>query len=426
MSSRLATAGIVGLALSLQAAAAADLTEPAPQAAPFAERPTPYAAPAWQGFYAGSHVGYAVGNVETESGGTSVSYDLDKADSTTSGALAGWNFQSGRFVYGLEGVVSVHEIKAGYNGGAITAHDGDYIWSAEARARLGYDAGRFLPFVTGGLVVGEFYNSAQAGVDGEVETVTGFTLGAGVDMRVWRNWLVRAEYVYQNFGEQDYTLANAGTTLESAFDVHMARVALISHLGDPFRGQAGMEAGDRPLFSGPSFGVHAGYAAGEVGLGNHVSGSVDVDGAALGVHAGYLFPLGNLRLGLEKELTFHTTSGSAAPAPLTSFEYDLMWHAAVRAKVGYVYNRFMPYVTAGANLGQFTTRTQPGNATGVDPYKTGYSLGGGLKYAISDSLSLDLNYSYNRYDETSFGVGGGNTVDADLEFHQIRLGLSVR
>lgn len=384
-------------------------------------------AASWEGLYMGVHFGGAVGNIDSSDGSNSASYNFDSGDKTTGGALFGWNVQEGKFLYGLEAGISIHEIKGTYTGGALASHHSDYVWNVEARGRFGYEVGRFLPFVAGGVVAGEFYQSSNGGAGGfgEANTVFGYTVGAGVDVRVTPKIAVRTEYLYHNLNKKNYSLSNTATTLSTDSDVHMARVALLYNFGNPMMGASEPLSSD-VLFAGPSLGLHVGYATGESELSNYATGSVDVSNLTAGMSVGYLYPINSFRVGVEGQIDVHSGSESTNPGgPVTDFEYRMMWHAAFRAKAGYVVNNYMPYVSAGFNLGQFTTDSQPNNNTNLDPYKKGYSFGGGLEYAVTDRMSVDFNYTYNTYDSTQVSVTGG-TIDADADFHQVRVGLVLR
>lgn len=382
----------------------------------------------WSGLYMGVQFGMGSGTVNSSNGTNSVSEDFSQGDNTTGGVLLGWNFQHGDLVYGLEGGLSINEIKANHNGSTIAYHNSDYVWHAEARGRLGYSLGRFLPYVHGGLVVGEFYQQSTPGAtgpSGAMNTVFGYTAGAGIDVRIAPKLSLRSEYVYQNFGKETYRLASVPTNLKSDFDVHIARAALLYHFGNPVT-QSDERTSNALLFSGPSLGVNVGVSTGEVKLGGMSSGTIDLDTISGGVKIGYLYPINNFRVGAEAELAMHSGSEMSNPGgPLTKMQYRLMWHAAVRGKVGYVYDRYMPYLMAGANLGQFQTNSQPSNNTNLDPYKNGFSVGAGLEYALTDYLSADVGYSYNTYAKTSVDTNGG-TTKVGHDFHQVRFGLTIR
>jgi len=69
------------------------------------------------------------------------------------------------------------------------------------RPRAGYALGNFMPYVTGGLVVGDvnvksFLNSTgNQGVDFN-KTQLGRTAGAGIEVSIYSNWSLKAEYLY--------------------------------------------------------------------------------------------------------------------------------------------------------------------------------------------------------------------------------------
>ena len=382
----------------------------------------------WNGLYAGLQFGWGVGTVESSSGGVKISEDFNSGDGTSGGVLFGWNVQNGDIVYGLEAGLSINEIKSTHNGSKLAYHTSDYVWNAEARARMGYAAGRFLPYIAGGVVLGEFYQQSRTGGTGpsaEMNTVWGYTAGAGVDVRVTNNVTFRSEYVYQNFGKENYTLASVPTTLSSQFDFHMARAAVLYHFGNPIT-RSNPATSNALLFAGPSLGLNIGGSFGEVSLSNYSSGSADLNSFTGGVNVGYLYPINDFRVGAEAELAFHGGDTSLTPTgPLTDFDYRLMWHASIRGKVGYVYDRFMPYVMGGVNLGQITTSSQPSNNTNLDPYKSAWSVGGGVEYAFTNTMSADVAYSFNRFNGVDVETNGGTTKPA-LDAHHVRVGLVFR
>ena len=382
----------------------------------------------WSGLYMGVQFGMGSGNIDSSDGASSISENFSEGDNTTGGVLLGWNVQRGNLVYGLEGGLSINEIKGKHDGSTLAFHTSDYVWHAEARGRIGYSMGRFLPYLHGGLLMGEFYqqsSTAGTGPSAKMNTTYGYTAGAGVDVRIAPNVSVRSEYVYQNYGKENYTLASVPTTLSTDFDVHIARAALLYHFGNPIT-QSDASTRNALLFSGPSLGVQVGVSTGDVKLGGYSSGDIDLDTISGGIRFGYLYPINDFRVGAEAELAMHGGEESDDPGgPLTNLDYRLMWHAAVRGKVGYVYDRYMPYVMAGANLGQFTTSSSPSSNTNLDPYKSGFSVGAGVEYAFTDRISADVAYSYNSYQKTSVDTNGG-TSKVGHDFHHVRFGVTLR
>ncbi len=78
--------------------------------------------------------------------------------------------------------------------------------TGSARLRAGYAAGRFLPFVTGGVGFASYNgNETEAGDKGSPRSTSGnllgWTLGAGVDYAVSERFTLGAEYRYTNYGQ---------------------------------------------------------------------------------------------------------------------------------------------------------------------------------------------------------------------------------
>ena len=77
-------------------------------------------------------------------------------------------------------------------------------WSAAARLRLGYAVDRFLPYIAGGVAIGDIDVSSNSGAPSFGGTHTGWTLGVGLDYAMTDKLLLRAEYRYTDFGSESY------------------------------------------------------------------------------------------------------------------------------------------------------------------------------------------------------------------------------
>ncbi|MCK1978082.1 hypothetical protein LNK15_13690, partial [Jeotgalicoccus huakuii] len=70
----------------------------------------------------------------------------------------------------------------------------------------------------------------------------------------------------------------------------------------------------------------------------------------------YNFDLGNnVVLGIDGDVTYNDVSKDidvfAGGVPVGDFETKLRWSGAVRARVGYAVDRFMPYLAGGVAFG---------------------------------------------------------------------------
>jgi opacity protein-like surface antigen len=138
------------------------------------------------------------------------------------GVQAGYNWQSGSWVAGIEGDVSYLHLNfpaVAYaqfspftsNTGVINAY-ANANWVATLRPRLGFASGSWLYYVTGGLAFTQFDDDFALSVDtaaggnffeqsAEIKGFrVGYAAGGGVEHAIDNNWSVRAEYQHVGFG----------------------------------------------------------------------------------------------------------------------------------------------------------------------------------------------------------------------------------
>lgn len=408
---RLSLVSALALVASAGLARAADVpVEPSPvySAVPAAN---------WSGFYAGTLVGY--GWAEADADGSS-----DTLDGATSGAVIGHNWQSGNWVYGLEGDITLHEIR-----GPVGALDVDTLYSAHLRGRLGYDFGRFLPYIAGGFATNETY--VRSGTpNGANERLNGWTVGAGVDVKLGDTFigpiLIRAEYLYEDFGDETFALAGSGP-VEAGHGTHFARLGIISYLG-----------GDAPVFDGSSVDWSGAYGGLFVGYGRHdvetnsadgVSEEIEADGALGGIYTGRNFQFGNVVAGWEGSIALTDIEGDGVyPVPPQDHSYRGDIQADARARLGYAFGKFLPFVSAGVS---WTRSEQALGIGGVTALQRGrvpavaWTVGAGVDYRISDRWSLRGEYLYARDDDPKTPeFGAPVATDQEIEVHQVRFGTA--
>jgi len=222
--------------------------------------PLPPACPSWAGFYIGGFGGYKFGAIdsdldlggdwnifsvrpELESRG---SYDLDSSGAEL-GGLIGYNFQWNNWVAGVEADGGYLWLRNSHGTGEFQAPGGQYSISSSFKThylftvgpRIGYTFCRWLPYVSGGLAVGDlefsqrFFSSDFFGHlrDSESETNAGWFVGGGLEYALTDHWRVRAQYEYVDLGDVGFrydTFNNDFVTKGSAsLREHNASFALI-------------------------------------------------------------------------------------------------------------------------------------------------------------------------------------------------------
>lgn len=218
----------------------------------------------WSGFYAGANVGYSWGGWHPTSNfpifdGTTTffppnssfvniwdcnsfgSFCSTRADvrGAIGGGQAGYNWQSGKWLLGIEGDLQATGQKRQENGTVIytgvstptcssapgspnpckvtTSYRFELPWLGTLRGRVGFVADQWLFFATGGLAVGEARSSFSfaenqgtnvAWTTSDSAVKAGWTLGAGVEAAVGKNWSIRTEYLFVDLGSRTLSATN--------------------------------------------------------------------------------------------------------------------------------------------------------------------------------------------------------------------------
>jgi outer membrane immunogenic protein len=206
-------AGVGILALGIAAASAADLPRrPMPAKAPL------YVPPAWTwtGFYLGINGGGGWGRSDFSAPFSTGTFDTS---GWLAGGTAGYNYQIGQTVLGIEGDIDWSDIR-GSAPCALTTCETRNDWLGTVRGRLGYSFGNFMPYVTGGLAVGDI-KSSVAGVGDATETKAGWTVGGGLEAHISGPWTAKLEYLYVDLGRGGSVLGS-----DSRFTTNIVRAGL--------------------------------------------------------------------------------------------------------------------------------------------------------------------------------------------------------
>lgn len=208
----LASAGLLAMTA---VAAAADLPrryDPVPQRAPVY-------APIynWTGFYVGINGGFGWGDSRWDTTGR---FDVSGA---VIGGTAGYNWQFQQWVLGVEGDLDWSNIKGTTTAVCAAGCTTRNSWLATVRGRVGYSFDRFLPYITGGLALGDIRGS-QPGFAGAHDTNAGWTVGGGLEFVIAGNFTAKAEYLYVNLGRFNCGIACNGVNPDNVrFDTHLVR-----------------------------------------------------------------------------------------------------------------------------------------------------------------------------------------------------------
>jgi outer membrane immunogenic protein len=194
--------------LSSESGLAADLPAQMEPVAPVAHVPTF----SWTGFYLGGELGW----IRTDPAYTTAAVLLGAPFVVTStsnknglsyGVMAGYNYQMGNVVLGVEGDLQGWTVGASrftsITGDFLTAHS---KWGGSIRGRLGYAADHALFYVAGGGAFASNNTTVPTtgiSVDGDGARA-GWTAGAGIDYAFADNWFTGLEYRYSQYQSKSF------------------------------------------------------------------------------------------------------------------------------------------------------------------------------------------------------------------------------
>ena len=391
-----------------------------------ADMPVKYKAPplalwSWSGLYGGINAGYSFGR-------DTIAEDVQAGSGRVLpiggvfGGQLGYNWQSGRFVVGLEGDAQWSGQRGRTCSGNICFQNfndennaGNYEhklkWFATARARVGLANAGTLFYLTGG--------AAWAGVSETTtwvlddipasntanHSLTGWAFGGGIEGRLSQDWTVKAEYLRLEFAPMSMTGRYAGNNGVISFDYtstsssrvtdNIVRVGLNRRLWNaPAAAPLPPDPAETAWrWTGFYAGLNAGYGVGNGSFrefqfidpsvppaptelthyfSSYAPHQISPQGALAGGQLGYNWQFDRLVIGVEgdwqwsgqKDVSCAAICSALLPETLTQ---QFNWLATVRGRLGYADRGYLLYVTAGGALAEIQETELFSNFTSLFP-----------------------------------------------------------
>ena len=216
-----------------------------------------------------------------------------------------------------------------------------------------------------------------------------------------------------------------------------AGVAALSLLATSFSAQAAdiprpvYKAGPHPVvayynWTGFYAGINGGYAWGKSDWSAVPTASNKPAGPLVGGTLGYNYQVGSVVWGIEGDLDWTNIKGSATCGGVFTCETSNSYLGTIRGRVGYAFDRWLPYITAGGAYGNIKATTSlAGLSASTSKDKFGWTAGAGLEYAFLGNWSAKLEYLY--VDLGSFDTGPAPIVN-NVSFKEniVRAGLNYK
>lgn len=191
-----------------------------------------------------------------------------------------------------------------------------------------------------------------------------------------------------------------------------------------------------PAFSWSGFylGIVGSYAWGKSDWNNPAMGTINLTpkGAMVGGTFGYNLQTGNFVWGLEGDVSASFLDGSStnggagtACAPAAGCETKNNWFATGRGRIGYAWDRWLPYITGGAAIGNIKATSAGGGS--VNKTKLGWTAGAGVEWAFAGAWSSKIEYLYaDLGDITCEAASCGTDTTVSYKTNIVRLGVNYR
>jgi len=191
----------------------------------------------------------------------------------------------------------------------------------------------------------------------------------------------------------------------------------------------------RPTYKGPVYvagynwtgfyaGINGGYGFGKSNWANAgvSTGDFNVNGPLVGGTIGYNLQTGSWVWGLEADADYSWIKGSTTTACAGGCETRNQWLATGRGRLGYAWDRFLPFITGGAAFGDIK---MSGAGASEDKSKLGWTAGAGLEYGFMRSWTAKLEYLYVDLGKVSCGICVPGT-DTKFNASLVRVGVNYR
>lgn len=317
--------------------------------------------------------------------------------------------------------------------GAGLSADVDLPYGFDVAVRVGYlVTPRTLAYALGGYTWQHF--DASTNIPGVAIDWDrgGYVVGLGLETVVSGNWTLKGEYRYAAYATQGFGPAGAPSFIDIDSSTHTFHVGANYRFGATAGGGAAFE---EPVYNWTGFYVGAGLGAGAVvhdlsvpplgGLGFNGIGGEGIFAEAM---VGYDHEFANgFVAGVMLDGRYSGIATTIDTGPILgpgSVNVDMDYGFDILARAGYKFTgATLGYLLAGYSWQHFDINAT-GAGTLIDWDASGLTVGAGLDAAVSDRVTLGLEYRYSHFEGEDFGTGG--LINIDPSAHTVRATMKFK
>ncbi len=151
--------------------------------------------------------------------------------------------------------------------------------------------------------------------------------------------------------------------------------------------------------------------------------SISPSGVVGGAHVGYNYQVAQFVFGLEGDVNGSSYHGS-------TFDYSTREdiNGSIRGRVGVAWDRALIYGTGGVAFANFkNSYSMPGFVDTLNTGRVGWTVGGGIEYAIDNNWSIRAEYRYTDYGHfNQFSPVVAGNVSRHETDNRVQVGFSYK
>jgi outer membrane immunogenic protein len=124
--------------------------------------------------------------------------------------------------------------------------------------------------------------------------------------------------------------------------------------------------------------------------------------------SGINYQISSVVVGVEGDFTGTWVKGTATDAAANNLQTSVFWTSSITGRMGMAFDRLLIYGKGGVGFDyDRDTVTIPNGATTIgSTYRVGWTIGGGVEYAVTDHWTGRIEYDYFRFPAKSFTFSG--------------------
>ena len=155
--------------------------------------------------------------------------------------------------------------------------------------------------------------------------------------------------------------------------------------------------------------------------------SHQTDGFLGGGQIGFNYQIGQFVAGIEGDFSWTGLKGETSTLAST-FTSEVDWTSTLTGRLGFAWDRFLVYGKGGFAWARDTYTTNFYTIPGAEvrDTRTGWTVGAGLEYALTESWTTKLEYNYMDFGKDTVSFAPGFNTDIDQKIHAVKLGVNYK